>query len=155
MIDYKTANVSDEVRRLTNGRGADVILDSIGGRTFLDSYRLLAPLGRLVMCGVSSIAPSEKRRIWPILRAMTSMPRFKPSSLMNRNRGVFGINLAHLWDEQALLARGMRMLLDEVQAGRLRMIVSRTFPLDQAAAAHHFLQSRSNIGKIVLTTTTK
>ena len=153
-IDYKTTNVFDEVRRLTSGRGADVILDSIGGRTFLDSYRLLAPLGRLVMCGVSSIAPSEKRRIWPIIRAMTSMPRFKPLSLMNRNRGVFGINLAHLWDEQALLGSAMRTLLDDVHAGRLRLIVSRTFPLDQAAAAHQFIQARSNIGKVVLTTQT-
>ena len=88
----------------------------------------------------------------PIIRAMTRMPRFKPLSLMNRNRGVFGINLAHLWDEQARLAQFMNQLLDEVNAGRLRMVVSRSFPLDDAAAAHRFLQSRANVGKVVLTT---
>jgi NADPH:quinone reductase-like Zn-dependent oxidoreductase len=153
-IDYRTANVVDEVRRLTSGRGADVILDSIGGRSFADSYRLLAPLGRLVMCGVSSIAPGERRRLWPIVRAMTRMPRFKPLSLMNRNRGVFGINLAHLWDEHVKLGQAMRQLLDEVDAGRLRVIIARTFPLEDAAAAHRYLQSRSNIGKVVLTTGT-
>jgi NADPH:quinone reductase-like Zn-dependent oxidoreductase len=150
-IDYRTANVFDEVRRITKGRGADVILDSIGGESFTSSYRLLAPLGRLVMCGVSSIAPGERRRIWPIIRAMTRMPRFKPLSLMNRNRGVFGINLAHLWDEHARLAQAMRLLLDEVNAGRLRMVVARSFPLEDAAAAHRFLQARENVGKVVLT----
>jgi NADPH:quinone reductase-like Zn-dependent oxidoreductase len=150
-IDYRNANVFDEVRRITGGRGADVILDSIGGESFAASYRLLAPLGRLVMCGVSAIAPGERRRIWPIVRAMTRMPRFKPLSLMNRNRGVFGINLAHLWDEHGRLGDLMRRLLDDVDAGRLRMIVSRSFPLEEASAAHRFLQARANIGKIVLT----
>ena len=52
-IDYRTENVFDEVRRITNGRGADVILDSIGGESFMSSYRLLAPLGRLVRHGIA------------------------------------------------------------------------------------------------------
>ena len=140
-----------EVKRLTNGRGVDVVLDPIGGRSFADSYRLLAPLGRIIAYGVSSLATGERRSLWRALTTMLTMPRFHPLSLMNRNRGVFGLNVGHLWSERDRLADGMRLLLDEVAAGRLRPVVARTFPLDRAADAHRFMQSRSNIGKVILT----
>jgi NADPH:quinone reductase-like Zn-dependent oxidoreductase len=151
-IDYRHADVVAEVRRLTSARGVDVVLDAIGGKSFADSYRLLAPLGRLVIYGVSSIAPGQRRNWWHAAKTIAQMPRFKPLSLMNRNRGVFGLNLGHLWDERRQLADGMTFLLQQVAAGHLRPVVARTFPLDQAAEAHRFMQSRSNIGKVVLTT---
>ncbi len=149
-IDYRTADVAAEVRRLTNGRGADVILDPIGGPSFAESYRLLAPLGRLVIYGVSSLAGGERRSLWRVLTTLVRMPRFKPISLMNRNRGVFGLNLGHLWDERRQLAEAMGFVLGEAAAGRLRPVVARAFPLERAADAHRFMQSRSNIGKVLL-----
>jgi NADPH:quinone reductase-like Zn-dependent oxidoreductase len=113
---------------------------------------MLAPLGRLVLYGVSSLASGERRSIWRALTTILQMPRFKPLSLMNQNRGVFGLNVGHLWDERRQLADAMMFLLGEVGAGRLRPVVARTFPLERAADAHRFIQSRSNIGKVVLTT---
>jgi NADPH:quinone reductase-like Zn-dependent oxidoreductase len=150
-IDYRTDDVTREVRRITGGRGVDVVLDPIGGRSFTDSYHLLAPLGRLVMYGASSLAAGERRSLWRALVTLARMPRFKPLSLMNRNRGIFGLNLGHLWDERQKLTEAMTQLLAEVAAGRLRPVVARTFPLERAADAHRFIQSRGNIGKVVLT----
>ena len=152
VIDYRHANVADEVRRITRGRGADVILDPIGGRSFTESYRLLAPLGRLVIFGLSAAAPGEKRSLWRAFRAWLATPRFDPLSLINRTRGVFGLHVGHLWDERPQLAPLMEMLVSELRAGRLKPVVSRTFPLEKAADAHRFIQSRGNIGKVVLTT---
>lgn len=152
LIDYTHANVADEVRRITRGRGVDVILDPIGGSSFMTSYRMLAPLGRLVMFGLSAIAPGEKRSWWKAFHTWRTTPRFDALSLINRNRGVFGLHAGHLWDERAQLAPIMEMLLSELRAGRLRPVVAKTFPLDQAADAHRFIQSRANIGKVVLTT---
>jgi NADPH:quinone reductase-like Zn-dependent oxidoreductase len=149
-IDYRTADVHAEVRRLTDGRGVDVVLDPIGGSSFAASYRMLAPLGRMVVYGVSSIAPGERRSWWRALTTIVRTPRFNPLSLMNRNRGVFGLNLGHLWDEQRRLAESMTFLLGEAGAGRVRPVVARTFPLAKAADAHRYLQSRSNIGKVLL-----
>jgi NADPH:quinone reductase-like Zn-dependent oxidoreductase len=149
-IDSRTADVSAEVRRATSGRGVDVVLDPIGGRSFARSYRLLAPLGRLVIYGVSSIAAGDRRSLWRALTTIVQMPRFRPLSLMNGNRGVFGLNLGHLWDEQRRLAESMTVLLREVAAGSLRPVVAKTFPLERAADAHRFIQSRSNIGKVLL-----
>jgi NADPH:quinone reductase-like Zn-dependent oxidoreductase len=80
------------------------------------------------------------------------MPSFNPLSLINRNRGVFGLNVGHLWDERPQLLPLMDLLMTELRAGRLQPIVARTFPLEKAAEAHRFIQSRANIGKVVLTT---
>jgi NADPH:quinone reductase-like Zn-dependent oxidoreductase len=151
-IDYHHESVTGEVTRLTGGRGADVILDSIGGRSFGESYRMLAPLGRLIMYGMSSVAPGPTRRWWSAFRAVRQLRRFGPLSLINRNRGVFGLNLAHLWSETPMLRTAMDHLLADFQSGRLTPIVARTFPLERAGDAHRFIQERANIGKVVLTT---
>jgi NADPH:quinone reductase-like Zn-dependent oxidoreductase len=151
VIDYRTADVPHEVRRITADRGVDVVLDPLGGESFGASYRLLAPLGRLVIYGVSSISRGERRNWWHAARTVMQTPSFKALSLINHNRGVFGLNLAHLWSERGQLASAMTWLLQEVSAGRLQPVVARTFPLDRAADAHRYMQARSNIGKIVLT----
>jgi NADPH2:quinone reductase len=57
-----------------------------------------------------------------------------------------------LWDERPRLAPLMDMLVNELRAGRIAPVVAKTFPLERAADAHRFIQSRSNIGKVVLTT---
>jgi NADPH:quinone reductase-like Zn-dependent oxidoreductase len=151
-IDYRHANVAEEIKKVTHGRGVDVILDPIGGRSFTASYRMLAPLGRLIIFGLSAAAPGERRSIWHAFQAWMSTPRFNPLSLINRNRGVFGLHIGHLWDERRQLAPLMEMLISELRAERLKPVVARTFPLERAADAHRFIQSRQNIGKVVLTT---
>jgi NADPH:quinone reductase-like Zn-dependent oxidoreductase len=151
VIDYRHADVEQEVRHMTRGRGVDVILDPIGGQSFAVSYRLLAPLGRLIMIGISSVA-GERRSAVRLLRTWWGMPSFKPLSLINRNRGVFGLNVGHLWDERRQMQSIMELLMTELRAGRLRPVVAKTFPLDRAADAHRFIQNRANIGKVVLTT---
>jgi synaptic vesicle membrane protein VAT-1 len=101
---------------------------------------------------LSSAAPSEQRNVWRAFRAWMATPRFDPMSLINRNRGVFGLHVGHLWDERRQLAPLMDMLVSELRAGRIAPVVARTFPLERAADAHRFIQSRANIGKVVLTT---
>jgi len=150
-IDYRHGDVEAEVKRITRGRGVDVILDPIGGRSFGASYRMLAPLGRLVMLGISSMS-GERRNAWRVLRSWWAMKGFDPLSLINRNRGVFGLNVGHLWDERRYLIPLMDLLMTELHAGRIQPIVAKTFPLERAADAHRFIQNRSNIGKVVLTT---
>jgi NADPH:quinone reductase-like Zn-dependent oxidoreductase len=150
-IDYRHANVAEEVRKITAGRGVDVVLDPIGGRSFGESYKMLAPLGRLIIFGLSSAAPGERRSWFSALKAWTTTQRFNPLSMINRNRGVFGLHVGHLWDQHAQLEPLVQMLMTELATGRLRPVVAKTFPLSDAAAAHRFLQNRSNIGKVVLT----
>jgi NADPH:quinone reductase-like Zn-dependent oxidoreductase len=151
VIDHRAADVEAEVARLTGGRGVDVVLDPIGGDHLLRSYRVLAPMGRLVTCGMQDMVGGQHRNPVRTLHAVWQTPRFNPVDLMNDNRAVFGLNLLHLWGERKLIAAAMEALLTDVAGGRLRPVVSKTFPLARAADAHKFLQDRANVGKVVLT----
>jgi synaptic vesicle membrane protein VAT-1 len=151
-IDYRSADVAAAVHDLTRGRGADVILDPLGGESFTTSYRMLAPLGRLVIYGLSAAATGERRSLLGAFRAWMATPRFKSMSLINRNRGVLGLHLGHLWDERARIAPFVELLMHELAGGRLSPVVARTFSLEHAAEAHRYIQNRQNIGKVVLTT---
>jgi NADPH:quinone reductase-like Zn-dependent oxidoreductase len=150
-IDYRHGNVEAEVRRFTRGRGVDVILDPIGGKSFGASYRMLAPLGRLVMLGLSSMS-GERRSTLRVLQSWWAMKPFSPLSLINHSRGVFGLHVGHLWDERRQLQPLMDLVLTELSANRLDPIVAKTFPLERVADAHRYIHRRANIGKVVLTT---
>ena len=121
------------------------------GARVRESYAVLAPLGRLVVFGVSDAVPGTRRSLWRAARLLLQMPAFRPLALMNQNRGVFGLNLGRLWTEAAKLERIMALLIGELNTGHLHPIIARTFPLTDAAAAHQFLHDRRNIGKVVLT----
>ncbi len=148
-IDYRTQDFETEVKRLTAGRGVDIVLDATGA--FSKSYRCLAPLGRLVMFGFSQAATGMTPSWLSVLPKYLTIPWFHPARIMNDNKAVIGVNLGHLWDHIDLLRREMLALLADYDAGRIAPVVGKTFPLVEAAAAHRYLQERQNVGKVVLT----
>lgn len=104
------------------------------------------------MFGISS-AVTGKRRAWlGYLRMALTLPwfRFNPAALMNGNKGAFGVNLGRLWDEGDRVSSWMTDILAGYTEGSFKPVIARTFPLEQAAAAHHYLQDRKNLGKVVL-----
>jgi NADPH:quinone reductase-like Zn-dependent oxidoreductase len=149
-IDYRTRDFETEVKRITGGRGVDIVLDATGA--FRKSYRCLAPLGRLVCFGFSAAASGMTPNRLAAIPKLLAIPWFHPVQLMNANKAVIGVNLGHLWDHIDLLRREMLALLADADAGRIAPVVGKTFPLLEAAAAHRFIQERRNVGKVVLTT---
>jgi NADPH:quinone reductase-like Zn-dependent oxidoreductase len=151
-IDYRREDFATRVRELTGGRGVELALDAVGANSFRRSYRSLAPTGRLGMFGLSAAASDKRRRPLAALRAglATVRSRWGPLALMNENKGVFGVNLGHLWDESARVAGWMETLLGYWREGSVRPLVAERFPLARAAEAHHFVQDRKNLGKVLL-----
>ena len=150
-IDYRSQDFEEEVARITDDKGVDIVLDAVGGVSFAKSYRCLTDLGRLFVFGASSLAPSTRRRIGSALLGLWRMPSFKPLDLMQNNRGVIGVNLAHLWHRGDELAEMLGEITDHVADGTFRPVVDRSFTFDEAAAAHRYIQERRNFGKVVLT----
>src|SRR5262249_41717133 len=136
-------------KRITAGRGVDVVLDATGA--FRKSYRCLAPLGRLICFGFSAAATRMTPNRLAAIPKLLTLPWFHPIQLMNANKAVIGVNLGHLWDQIDLLRREMLALLADAAGGRITPVISRTFPLPDAAAAHRFMQERRNVGKVLLT----
>lgn len=153
-IDYSQQDVPTVIKQLTAGRGVDLVLDPLGGRSFAHSYRLLAPLGRLVMFGVSRMSQGPRRNVLRALAQLLLMPWFHPVRLLNDNKAVIGVNLGRLWQQQALLREGMLHVLQLYQQGHIQPVIAQTFPLHEAPAAHRYIQERRNIGKVLLTTET-
>jgi len=151
-IDYHTCDYEAEVRRLTGGRGVDLILDPIGGDSWRKGLRLLAPTGRLVCFGMSSANQSKERSILGGLKAIAQVPWLKvnPISLMNENTGVLGVNLGHMWNEVDRLTGWLDRILGWWAEGKVRPHVDRSFPFAEAAAAHAYIQERRNVGKVLL-----
>jgi synaptic vesicle membrane protein VAT-1 len=153
-IDYGTQDFEAEVARITEGRGVDLALDAVGGKSFLKSYRSLAPLGKLFLFGVSSVSTGETRSIVAGFRALLSMPRFRAIPLMNENRGVIGVNLGHLWEKQDFLRARLEEILALVNVdgrpGPLDPPVDSRYPFDRAGEAHARLQSRQSFGKVLI-----
>jgi NADPH:quinone reductase-like Zn-dependent oxidoreductase len=69
---------------------------------------------------------------------------------MSRNKGVFGLNLGHMWSEGEKVASWTREIMRGVAEGWVQPHVDRAFPFDQIADAHGYLEARKNIGKVVL-----
>jgi NADPH2:quinone reductase len=135
-INYARGSFVERTRELTDGRGADVVLDSVGGQNLIDSIGALAYRGTLVSVGVTGRAGSEieARELW---------------AQNNTLRGVFlgGAMLAEYPRVHAMIAE----LLDRVASGGLRVEIDRTFPLAEAAAAHEYIESRQAFGRVVMT----
>jgi len=115
-----------EVLRLTGGYGADVIVDHVGTPVWPSVLRSVAPGGTVVFVGQVSGESFA----------------FNPGSLVQRNLRLIGTKAATLQD--------LRDVIDLVATGRLRPIVSRTLPLQEAAEAHRMLEQRQSTGRIVL-----
>jgi len=152
LIDYRTEDFEVRTREITNGRGVELILDAVGGESFKKGYRVLAPTGRLGMFGASTLAQGKVRSMSAMLSMLATMPwfQFNPLSLMNANKGVFGVNLGHLWGEIERMRSWGDAILELAAQGVLKPKVARSFRFDEAAQAHHFIQDRQNIGKVLL-----
>jgi NADPH:quinone reductase-like Zn-dependent oxidoreductase len=149
-IDYRNQDWLKVLRELTKGLGVELVIDPIGGAHWKKSYAALRHTGRLGMFGVSSASATGLKGKLRLLKAAAQMPRFHPLGLLNKNRGVFGLNLGHLWHEPEKVAIWMRDLVRGVDEGWIRPYVDRTFTFDEASEAHAYIEARRNIGKVVL-----
>jgi NADPH2:quinone reductase len=125
-----------ELRSLNDGRGADVIVDPVGGDRFDESLRCLAPAGRLVVVGFT-----EGR-----------IPTVAVNRLLLRNISVVGAAWgAWLRGDPGVFATTAAALLPMIASGRVAPVVGATFSLDDAADALRLIDERRATGKVVLT----
>ncbi len=152
-INYNEEDVPAAVKAATNGRGVDAVLDSVGGRALSESVAMCAPLGRVISFGVSAMNPGKTRSLMAVVREGLPMRFFNLIPLFGANVGLHGINMLALAEADPQLVRvRMAEILARVAKGELAPVIAERYPLDAkgAAAAHHYLQDRKNIGKVVL-----
>jgi len=149
-IDYRNNDWKQELLQLTNGRGVDLISDPIGGKSLRDSYKALSNTGRLGMFGISTVSETGMKGKLNLLKMVAQTPFFHPFGLMNENKGVFGVNMGHLWHEHQKINIWMEALLAGHAEGWINPHVDKTFAFSDAADAHQYIEQRKNIGKVIL-----
>jgi len=149
-IDYRQQDWLAVLKSLTHNRGVELVIDPLGGSSWKQSYRALRTTGRMGVFGMSTASASGIRGKLRALKALMQTPKFHPLALMNRNRGVFGLNLGHMWDEGEKVAGWTREIVRGIHEGWIQPHVDRAFPFDQVAEAHRYIEARKNIGKVVL-----
>jgi NADPH:quinone reductase len=135
-INYAQGDFVAEARRLTDGRGVDVIVDSVGGVTLQGSINALAYRGRCVSVGDAGRTRAEQLDI---------------SNMRPNNQtlsGYFmGAEMLFFPRVHALIAGH----LEAIARGELRVVIDQAFPLADAAAAHAYIESRQSFGRVLLT----
>jgi len=136
-INYKMQDFKDEVLRLTQGKGADVILDMVAGSYVAREVECLAEDGRLVIIAVQGGLKSE----------------FNAGLVLRRRLTVTGSTLRprSLAFKGAIAQACRRVVWPLIEAGRIKPVIYKTFDAADAASAHALMESNSHVGKIVLT----
>jgi len=133
-IDYSTPAWVEQVKQLTGGRGADVIVDGVGGDITQQSFRACAPKGRVCVYGnVDRASFAYKYDLNP----------------MRGNRSLIGVSLASESGTDRVRAIVKRHL-EAMARGELRAVIDRSFALAEASAAHAYVESRKSFGRVVL-----
>ena len=127
----------DEVRRLTDGRGVDVVVDPVGGDRFTDSLRSLAREGRLLVLGFTA----------------GEIPSVKVNRLLLTNTSVLGVASAEFWSEEPdHPSRQWRDLVPLIESGAIDPPIGPIFALEDAAAAIRELDERRAAGRVLVRT---
>jgi NADPH:quinone reductase-like Zn-dependent oxidoreductase len=126
LVNYAEEEFPRAVRRITGKRGVDIVFEHTGEATWPGSLQSVARGGKIVTCGATSgfTAVSDLRIVF-----------FKQVSILGSTMGSLGEVLE---------------VMDHVAAGRLRPVLDRTFPMSEVAAAHRWVESREQFGKVVI-----
>ncbi len=128
-------DLAAEVRRLTDGAGARIAFDPVGGPTVEKLADALAPGGILFQYGALSHEPTP----------------FPLRTALGKGLTMRGYTLWEINADKARYERGRRFVQEALEGGGLAPVVARTFPLDAIADAHRFMESNQQVGKIVVT----
>lgn len=132
-INYRDQDLVAEVKRLTDNRGVNLVVDPVGGSTLQKSLDSLAYRGRVSMVGRAGREP------------MT----VDVTAMMGGNQSLNGVFLgAEIATER--VQKNMRRLLADIEKGKLKVVIDKTFPLAEAAAAHAYIESRKAFGRVLL-----
>jgi NADPH:quinone reductase-like Zn-dependent oxidoreductase len=148
-VNYRTRDFEPEVRAASGGYGVDVVLELVGGEVFRKSVRLLAPFGRVVVAGFASMNLQRWNPL-SLWRTWRAIPRADVRAMAIASRSLGATHIGYLLPHRERMAALWTDLAGFVARHGIRPVVGSVFPLDEIARAHERLESRENVGKVVV-----
>jgi NADPH:quinone reductase-like Zn-dependent oxidoreductase len=151
VIDKSRENLWTKARAISPD-GFDIVFDGNGPSTLRQSYRHLAPSGKLVAYGFHSFFSKRggRRNYLKLLLQYLRLPRWNPLEMTNDNKSIISFNLSYLFHRSDLLKEAMEHLVTWVEAGRIKPAPVQRFPLEKVADALRALESGTTVGKLIL-----
>jgi NADPH2:quinone reductase len=135
LVDANAEELGKAIRDANGGRGVDLVLEMVGGKTFDQSLLALGTFGKLITFGMAS---------------RTAPTPVHPGALMHGSKTISGFWLANCFGKKELLNDVIEELFQLIADGKLKPVIGATFPLSQAADAHKSMLARESVGKIAL-----
>ena len=136
-VIVRDKNFKEKLKKSLEGKNLNIVLESIGGKIFQDSFDLLSPTGRIIIYGGAQFMSHQ----------LLTRPRVEPLSLSDTNRSIMGFNLIYLWDKPEEMKR---MLTNILNFNLNKPFVGNTFTFDKLLDALKLFQSGKTIGKVVV-----
>ena len=149
-IDYRSEDILQRVMEITHQTGVDLILDPRGGKSWKTGYKLLAPMGKLIVYGDQKMVSGIRRNPIAILKEAWNIPRFNPGFMIGENKSVMGYHLGKLAGAGHKIKYAADKLIAMAEAGKIDPVIDRVFHYSEAASAHQYIQDRKNFGKVLL-----
>ncbi|MBC7888882.1 MAG: zinc-binding dehydrogenase [Ferruginibacter sp.] len=148
-INYTTQDFEASVKKITEGKGVDVIFDAVGGKSVKKGFRSLASSGRIVCFGAADM--SNKNAIGKI-KAALDFGIYHPVMFMMASKSMLGINMLRVADDHPqVLQRCLEAVVRLTEEGVFTPTVGKIFPVADIAAAHEYLEKRKSMGKVAVT----
>jgi NADPH2:quinone reductase len=135
VVDAASEDLAKALRDANGGRGVNLILEMVGGKTFDQSLLALGTFGKLITFGMAS---------------RTAPTPVHPGALMHGSKTVSGFWLANCFGKKELFHDVIEELFTLITEGKLKPVIGATYPLSQAAEAHKSMLARESVGKIAL-----
>ena len=147
-IIVRNKNFKEQLKNTLTERSLDIVLESIGGKIFKDSFALLSPEGRLITFGSANFAiPGSRPNPFKLIYKYLTRPKIDPMKMINTNRAVLGFNLIWLWGKKDEL----QIYFEEIKKLNLeKPIIGKEFSFSDMHKAIQYLQSGKSVGKVVV-----
>ncbi|GAB4073984.1 NAD(P)H-quinone oxidoreductase [Barrientosiimonas marina] len=137
LINYKEQSFADAVQEATNAQGVDVILDFVGARYWDKNLASIKEGGRWVLIGVLGGSELSSADLMPLMSKYVQLT----GTLLTPRSDAYKAELSKEFT---------RVVTNELERGSIRPVIDRIFPIDEANEAHEYMETNSNIGKIIL-----
>ena len=149
-INYREHEFDKRIREIRNGKGVDVVFDSLGGKAFKRGFKLLEPAGRIVGFGSASRS-GKANHIFAKLGTLFGFGYYFSAFLLMQSRAIIGVNMLRIADHRPkVLKHCLEQCVAAADAGHYVPTVGATFSSDELAKAHRHLSGRKSIGKVVV-----
>lgn len=147
-VIVRQKNYNEQLQNALGEKRLNIVLESIGGKIFKDSFNLLAPSGRIIIYGGAQfMSHSSRPNYFNVLYKYLTRPKVDPLSLSNTNRSVMGFNLIYLWD----YPEGLREMLHKIIDMKLKKpYIGKVFTFDKLISALKYFQSGESVGKVIV-----